>query len=357
MRIGIVTQPLATNYGGILQNYALQQVLKKMGHEVWTIDYNRFNWLDWADNAWRVFAHKLLGHDVKFAPTPKVRRQREEPLRRFVRENINLTTPRTKKFSSRILDKYSFDAVIVGSDQVWRPIYNYDVVDCFLKFAGSRPMLKVAYAASFGTDIWEFSDKQTTECARLVKSFKEVSVRELSGIKLCREHLDVDAVNVLDPTLLLHAEDYTSLCRNVPKHEPFVFAYILDKREDKENVIRSFAKSKGLPYVIKSADSNVKPNDSVGLWLSYFRDASYVITDSFHGTVFSIIFNKEFVVLGNEQRGNSRFESLLNIFGLEGRMISRLNQTQSGNIDWQAVNARREEFIEYSVEWLKHTLQ
>lgn len=357
MKIGIVTQPLATNYGGILQNYALQQVLKKLGHEVWTIDYNRFNWLDWADNAWRVLAHKMLGHDAKFAPAPEVRRQKEAPLRKFVHDHISLTVPRTKKFSSRILDKYSFDAVVVGSDQVWRPIYNYDVADCFLKFAGPRSMLKVAYAASFGTAAWELSDKQTAECARLVKSFKGVSVRELSGINLCKEHLDMDAVNVLDPTLLLQADDYMTLCRNIPKQEPFVFAYILDKTEEKMNIIKSFAKSKGLPYFIKSADSHVKPEDSVELWLSYFRDASYVITDSFHGTVFSIIFNKEFVVLGNEQRGNSRFESLLNIFGLEGRMISRLNQTKSGDIDWQAVNARREESIEYSVEWLKHTLQ
>ena len=357
MKIGIVTQPLATNYGGILQNYALQQVLKKLGHEVWTIDYNRFNWLDWADNAWRVLVHKMLGHDVKFAPAPEVRRQKEAPLRKFVHDHISLTVPRTKKFSSRILDKYSFDAVVVGSDQVWRPIYNYDVADCFLKFAGSRPMLKVAYAASFGTSGWELSARQTAECARLVKSFKGVSVRELSGIKLCREHLDADAVNVLDPTLLLHAEDYTSLCRNVPKHEPFVFAYILDGSEAIRNTVKSFAESKGLPYFVKSAGANVGPDDSVESWLSYFRDARYVITDSFHGTVFSIIFNKEFVVLGNEQRGNSRFDSLLDILGLEGRMISRLNQTKSDNIDWKAVNARREESIAYSVEWLKHTLR
>lgn len=81
MKIGILTQPLQANYGGILQNYALQQVLKQMGHDVWTIDYGKFTWINWLDNAWRVLAHKMLGHKAHFATTPSEKEKIEAPLR------------------------------------------------------------------------------------------------------------------------------------------------------------------------------------------------------------------------------------------------------------------------------------
>lgn len=356
MRIGIVTQPLTTNYGGILQNYALQQVLKAMGHEVWTIDYGKFNWYDWYNNALRVVIKKVLGRDAKFIPTPTVRKKLETPLRRFVYDYISLTKPRTKKIDPDIIDKYIFDAIVVGSDQVWRPIYNYNVLDCFLKFTGTRRLKKIAYSASFGTDVWEFSSEQTKDCAKLAKDFKAVSVRELSGVELCKDYLNIDAVNVLDPTLLLHKDNYLKLCRSIATRDSFVFAYILDENEEIKDAVRSFAKQKGLPCIIKNAGVQISQDDSVELWLSFFRDASYVVTDSFHGTVFSIIFNKEFFVLGNGQRGNSRFESLLSILGLDERMRTEFNNSVS-NIDWSLINAKREKLILDSMRWLKHALQ
>ena len=122
MKIGILTQPLHANYGGILQNYALQTVLKRMGHEVWTMDYLKYTWLNWFNNAWRILAHKMLGHDVKFSKTPSARKAIERPLRRFVNEKINLTTPRTKHVERQIVEKFGFEGIIVGSDQVWRTL-------------------------------------------------------------------------------------------------------------------------------------------------------------------------------------------------------------------------------------------
>lgn len=356
MKIGIITQPLASNYGGILQNYALQQVLKRMGHEVWTIDYNKFGWIQWADNAWRVMAHKILGHDVKFASTPPERRQQEIPLRHFVNKYITLTEPRTRKFERDVVIKYAFDAIVVGSDQVWRPRYNYDVRDCFLKFAKGLPLRRMAYAASFGTDEWELSPKQTVDCAVLAKSFDGISVREKSGVGLCREYLGVDAEPVLDPTLLLHAADYEKLCHDIPRRKPFVFAYILDNNEDKQRQIEDFAKRKGLDCFLKSADASVNMDDTVELWLSYFRDAAFVITDSFHGTAFSIIFNKDFYVFGNADRGNSRFESLLEAFDLKNRMIEESIPDPFTPVDWSRVNEVRSKLRQESQNWLKSKL-
>lgn len=353
MKIGIITQPLASNYGGILQNYALQQVLKRMGHEVWTIDYNTFNWVNWLDNAWRVVAHKLLGHQAKFAPTPYQRLQQEKPLRNFALKHINLTTPRTHRYERSIVRKYGFDAIVVGSDQVWRPQYNYKIEDSFLQFVKGMPLKRVAYAASFGTDEWEFSPRQTLRCRALAKQFDAISVRETSGIRLCKEYLGVDANQVIDPTLLLQAEDYIQLCKDIPQRKPFVFAYILDQSKEKLHQIKQFAAQRGFDYFIKSADASISEDDSIELWLSYFRDAAYVITDSFHGTAFAVNFNKDFYVFGNASRGNSRFESLLSAFQLQERMIGGEIPQEGTSIDWGEVNALRESEVERALKWLK----
>lgn len=356
MNIGILTQPLRANYGGILQNYALQQVLKEMGHEVWTIDYGRFSWLDWIDYTWRVLAHKMLGHKVRFAITPLQKNKMEAPLRRFAEKKIQLTIPRCKKFNQKIIRKYGFEALIVGSDQVWRPMYNSKIEDCFFSFVSHMNIKRVAYAASFGTDKWEFTQQQTEKCAVLAKKFDGISVREKSGITLCDKYFGVNATHVLDPTLLLYAEDYVKLCSHISKREPFVFVYVLDKNEEKIKSIVNFAENRELPYFIKGADNSVSDDDTIELWLSYFRDAAFILTDSFHGTAFSIIFNKDFYVFGNEKRGNSRFDSLLDTFDLKDRMVNNILPEKIENIDWMEVNKKREVAITNSKLWLKQNL-
>lgn len=355
MRIGILTQPLVANYGGILQNYALQAVLKRMGHEVWTMDYLKYTWFDWFNNAWRILAHKLLGHDVKFSKTPSSRKANERPLRRFVNENISLTTPRTKHIERKIVEKFGFEGIIVGSDQVWRPKYVILIQDMFLNFCKDMPIKRIAYAASFGTDEWEFTTEQTKLCAPLAQQFDAISVREASGVSLCRNYLNVEATHVLDPTLLLTAENYACLCIGIPCNKPFVFAYILDQSEEKLKMIEDFAASKGLTYLIQSAGTVIKQDDSIELWLSRFRDAAYIITDSFHGTAFSINFSKDFYVFSNKERGNSRIESLLELFDLQDRIINHVINDNTC-IDWKGVNNKLDEEREKSMKWLYDVL-
>lgn len=336
MKIGILTQPLLSNYGGILQNYALQTVLRRMGHEVYTFDLLKYTWKDWAILTIKTIIKKIIGRKGNFPLTPIKKRKIEKPLRTFVYENINLTT-RVRKVSWQLIEKYNIDTLVVGSDQVWRPIYNYSIEDMFFKFADGKNIKKIAYSASFGVDQWEFSPEQTKECATLAKKIDFISVREASGVELCKNHLGVEAFHTLDPTLLLSADDYNTLCQNIEKRQPFVFAYILDMDERKVSEIKSFAKDKGLPYFIKSADNDVKDADSIELWLSYFRDASFIITDSFHGTAFAINYNKDFFVFLNEQRGNSRFDSLLNLFYLKDRIVTSVN-LELQSINWMSVN-------------------
>lgn len=357
MKIGILTQALTTNYGGILQNYALQQIVKGMGHEVYTFDICKPSWKAWSISAIKCTIKKCLGKTAKFPTLPSTIKRREKPLRRFVKSYIQLTSPRVKLPTAELVDRYSLDGIIVGSDQVWRPLYNYGFIDqLYLAFIKDRDIRRIAYAASFGTDEWEYTKEEELSCAALAKKFNGISVREYSGVALCREHLGVEAVHVLDPTLLLDSTHYAGLCKHIEKREPFVFAYILDQNSKKVEDIKHFAESKGLPYFIKSAGPVVADGDSIELWLSYFRDARYVITDSFHGTAFSIIFNKEFFVYGNAERGNSRFESMLGEFGLTERIISS-DLTKLSEIDWNGVNAKREAKRSLSLQWLKSKLQ
>lgn len=321
MRIGIITQPLTSNYGGILQNYALQTILKRMGHQVFTMDIGKYSLGVWLDLFFRALIHKCLGHKVGFPDKPNYKKRIENPLRLFVKKNISLTEPRTRWLQKRIVEKYEFEAIIVGSDQVWRPNYNPRIADCFLKFIDNKNIKRIAYSASFGTDVWEFTEKQTRICAMLAKKFEAISVREFSGIELCEKHLGVNAVSLIDPTLLLSSDDYNKLTLNIKKHTPCIFAYLLDVSESKVNQIKLFAEQKKLNLYIKSAGTDITENDSIELWLSYFRDAEYVITDSFHGAVFSIIYQKEFYLYLNKERGNARFDSILRMFNLNSRII------------------------------------
>ncbi len=338
MKIAIVTQALLENYGGILQNYALQQTLKAIGHSPATIDfhpltnfYNEFPRVfgSWLKTLYLRFFKHTKRHFARFHQ-PK---QRHSLFENFVSQNFELTES-VNEYNKNFLQKNNLDLVIVGSDQVWRPNMNLCIEDMFLGFANDFPIKRISYAASFGVDEWEYTPKQTKVCSALAKKFNAISVREESGVKLCKEHLGVDATWVLDPTLLLKKEDYLKLCQEVPVNSSrFMAVYVLNLNDSVKATYESIAKEKNLEVKYFAADANATL--SVPEWLAMFRDASYVVTDSFHGTVFSIIFEKEFKCIYNETRGAARFESLLNLYN-------------SGKL---------EEMREFSLNWLKNALE
>lgn len=357
MKIGILTQPLRTNYGGILQNFALQQILKKMGHTPITLDYDSYySQLGWLMGE---FKSKIRGtrHDVEF---PKYQRAGQENLNRFIHDHIKKTRPYSG-LPLRAFAKHA-DALIVGSDQVWRPKCNVPVdwlYEMFFRSATDLNIPKVAYGASFGSDVWEYTDEQTSSCREFVKQFRAVSVRESSGVSLCHEYLDVDAIWVLDPTMLLNADDYLKLFQDLhPYKRPTLFAYILDTSEEKIARIQSIAKQLGLEIFIKGANDDLDRSDSVESWLSWIKNADFVITDSFHGSVFSILFNRPFYVFADSWRGNARFKSLLALLNLTHRTIEESDNEVdlSNKIDWRAIEDIRQKCKLRSVEFLRDNL-
>lgn len=366
MKIGILTQPLHTNYGGMLQNYALQQVLIKAGHTVETID--------WKINPFRRYMSNIKAHMLAWINPNKYSKalyqlnNRERAIiqsqtNRFINKYINHTNPVTSYNGFKEIAKNNnYDAYIVGSDQCWRPLYNCFIKAMFLDFTIGYNVKRIAYAASFGNDSWEYTNEQTIEFANLLKQFNLVSVREDSGVELCKNHLDVDAIHVLDPTMLLTRTDYVKIIENesIPASNGNLFTYILDPSSVKNNFINQVEKELGLKAfnVLPKyqAETRTKKNvkkeiedcvfPSTTEWLRAFLDAEMTIVDSFHGMIFSIIFNKPFWIIGNKNRGITRFTSLLKVFNLENRLIEensfdKINLHE--NIDWENVNALLEE--------------
>lgn len=332
--IMIITQPLLNNYGGLLQNYAMQRVICLLGHSVETYDYFFSGLPKWIYfRSWiKSLLFFIIGKKRKFAKIVPIE-ERLPLFNQFIEEKLK-KTKRFNYYSCSELKNKMTDCIVVGSDQVWRPKYNYHLKDMFLKFAHSLRVKRIAFAASFGVDEWEYTPKQTKICSALAKKFNAISVREESGVKLCKEHLGVDATWVLDPTLLLKKEDYLQLCQDVPINaNRFMAVYVLNLNESVKTTYESIAKEKNLEVKYFAADANATL--SIPEWLAMFRDASYVVTDSFHGTVFSIIFEKEFKCIYNKSRGAARFESLLNLYN-------------SGKL---------EEMREFSINWLKNALE
>ena len=357
MRIGIVTQPLYANYGGILQNYALQQVLKKMGHEPVTLDQMP------SLPFWRycLYAGKTL--ICAFIPSKRHPLKpyshflkRPEAINQFV-ESYIAHTKTVASYSARQLSKYGIEAVLVGSDQVWRYKYNNETIeDKYLAFAKDYDCLKIAYAASFGVDSWDYPEDVTPVVKDLVRQFNAVSVRETSASVLCRNILGVEAPLVLDPTLLLIGEDYLSLCAPEQMSDgPYLASYVLDADKRKQAMIERFAEENGLPVRNMTVSEN---GCSIGEWLSTIRNAEYVITDSYHGSIFSILFRKQFYTFDNKDRGADRFYTLFRLLGLTSRLLDdNISELPDGEVDYSSVESKLDSYKEHSVEFLKGALK
>ena len=276
---------------------------------------------------------------------------------RFIEENI-VKTRVMWDYKRSAVRRYRMQALIVGSDQVWRREYCAShLADMYLNFAKGLPLKRVAYAASFGVDDRSYSPEQTEECAALLQQFDAVSVREESGVGLCREHLGVAAQCVLDPTLLLKAEDYESIIdQEQAAGEPYLAVYCLDRTPEKEEFFHQIAKKRGL--VVRYFSTGWKSKITVEQWLATFKNATMVVTDSFHGMVFSILFGKDFYVLCNPHRGNSRMTDLLKQLGLESRLLSDAEPKEPENreIDWAGAYSRLKKRRQESIDFLKNSL-
>ena len=275
------------------------------------------------------------------------------------------------------------DTFLVGSDQLWNwwNIRNNHMEFFFLNFVNPGHK-RIAYATSFGKDNTDFPDDKRLRVSYHLSKFDAISVREKSGVDICKNEFGVEATHVLDPVFLCDMDSYNEILSlsKVKEHKEYLFSYILDPTEDKIQMVKETAKNLGLPYRIAidalrdndehsrqvverllKEDSNVLTDLRIEDWLKYIANASYVTTDSFHGFCFSIIFNKQVIAYINPRRGKARFESIAQTTGLENRLITASSQISERNlvgskIDYSIVNQRLDAERERSQKWLDNAL-
>ncbi len=369
MKTAIITLPLHTNYGGLLQAFALKTALESQGHEATVLDLKD-----------KMEAPK--GLKAPFVYLGRALKGREVFRENRYKRELPLLAANTSKFVDtyicpRIIDSYStvregeYDAFIVGSDQVWRPLYFKPIEDAFLAFTKKWDVKRVAYAASFGTDALEYEYIQLEACAKLLSVFDGVSVREDSAVVQCEEWLDYEgAAHVLDPVMLLDMDTYVDMAASVENHpaKGRITTYILDAAPEKTHVVDFMKRVSGMdvhdvsvhPYLNdRPVDQRIVP--SVEDWLAAFADAEFVVTDSFHGCVLAILLHKRFLAVGNSRRGMARFTSLLKTFGLSQRLVHGIDPEDDGEFflsepDWSLVDKILEIKRAESLKFLRTSL-
>lgn len=367
--VKILTIKPVSNYGGILQAYALKKVLTDFSAEV-TVGY----------------------YEKSFTRTKQILGYVKRLTHRYLLRNENVSdvlpsadrfvSAQTRKFVDEYLNVHGLDddsrlrLIVVGSDQVWRNSY-VPVEKYLLGSVKATSLKKISYAASFGRDdLDEYGPALISRSAKLAQQFDAISVREDSAVDIVKKHWGLRSVQHVDPTLLLSSREYERLIDKNKIDTSVVagdlFAYILDENEIKKSVIRFVAETLPLkpfqimpPKAISSKAFRASPEKyqlpPVVQWLKSFRDAKFVVTDSFHGVVFSIIFHKPFIAIGNKARGLTRFTSLLKMFGLENRLIFSIENLDEdllkAEIDWKKVDniikIERERSLGYLKEHLK----
>ncbi|MCI1030797.1 polysaccharide pyruvyl transferase family protein [Raoultella terrigena] len=375
MKIAVLTLPLHVNYGGNIQNFALQRFLKSLGHDVVTVHCKTYNEtiLKLALSAVkRTLLKPKSQRNYIFTNSEKkaISINHDEFIYKYIERTEELDYSSFKTYFE--INKY--DAIFVGSDQVWRPKYAPHLSSYFLGFLDiDSKTKKISYAASFGSDEWEYSPEQEYECKNLAKRFDAISVRESLAVDMCNEHFDVAAQHVLDPTMLLTKDDYIELFKdkNLPNNNGKIFNYTLDMDDDKVKLVDKISKKinrdifSTYPNKTKKKTIFVKnivdyQYPSVEAWLKSFADAEFIVTDSFHGTVFSILFNKPFIALCNKERGAARFTSLLKMFNLESRLVTDCNDVDDDTlfsaIDYEHVNERLSQLRVQSFKFIERAL-
>lgn len=319
MKIGVITLPFGPNYGWLMQVYAMQKVLEKLGHDVVLIS-RKWDISD-ANSGLFVKIMRPIYYNINCGG-----------IYRFYKKNIKKTKIyRSNEELQNVVNDYNLDAIIVGSDQVWRIEDTRGVgYNFFLDFADD--VLKISYAASFGNDNWQGTNEDNKIISKLLDSFSGISVREESGVDICSKFFDKKAECVLDPTLLLTYDDYEKILPRVDrKQKGFLATYILDPTQEKDFFVASVSHSKDLKkdsLYIKNRTSRFHVYKPIENWLMKIRDADFVIVDSFHGMVFSIIFKKQFIAIANQKRGNTRFLNIMRSLDLEDKLIYDFGETE-----------------------------
>lgn len=360
--VAIITYQRAINYGAILQAYALQKIIKEFGNNCEIIDY-RNEKLENKHKKKKISECKNIKGLIKYFLLYKNTNKKHDKFREFSDKYLNLSNPMYSR-TDLIKNESKYDFFITGSDQVW----NYKINDMdttyFLDFVKNKSKKK-SYAASFGLSEIPLEYKQTYK--DLLSDFDSILIREKQGAKLIEELASKESTVVLDPTMLLSKKEWLTLSNKVQTlNDKYILVYAFGGSRNIKDLALNISYKTG--YKIFWISNTYKYNSKIKFiksagpeeFLSLFNNAEYIITNSFHGTAFSINFNKQFFteLLDQATGVNSRLEDILELFNLDKRRIlsSEVSVIES-QIDYETVNAKLEEERKKSIYLLKHSIE
>lgn len=368
MKVEIITRHSVPNYGSLLQSYATQKVIENIGAEVEIINYTRYdergknlvnsllNGKKWNKNFATRTIYKMIQIPNYLIMYKKFKKYRKTFLKESKLEYGNL---QELQENIPIADVYCS-----GSDQIWGRIGNVDYDEAyFLGFVNDESKKCIAYSSSFGKE--KIDVNLENKLNELLKKYSDLLVREDTAKEILKRHGFNNVEQVLDPTFLLNRAQWEELANKYKnKYKKYILVYQLHDNKKFDKYAKEFSKKTGLKllrispsiyHIIRSGKLIYLPNQYK--FLSLFKDAEYVLTDSFHATVFSIIFNKEFINI-LPGKTSTRITSILKLVGLQNRVLDNYNDFSFINkkIDFSNCNKKIEIEREKSLKMLKNAI-
>ncbi len=344
MKIGLLTYHHSKNYGAVLQTYATCRILKELGHDVEIINI-------------RQLEKKKLRHIVFY--------KKDRDFTNFMSKFYPPETSLIESYEQLKKIKFKYDCLLVGSDQVWNPSISLDKCMAYYLDFGDSNILRISYASSLGISEWpkKFENLKPM-VAKALSKFNSISVRENTGKQLLKTEFGIDSNVVLDPTML-HSS-YPEINNKIPETNNIV-CYLLNRTKEQLDTVRLISKTLNLSaqiitsvYPIPGMKYTYPP--SIENWIKYIGGAKLVITDSFHGLVFSLLYQRNFVVVAVNNGRNSRLLDLLQMVGLKNRYFLSLDELKNSSvlydqIDYTNVNKIIQEKRIDSINFLKNALK
>ena len=383
-KVGIVSCYFKHNYGSMLQAYATQKILDDMNIENETINIDKN--IDFSNGKKKYYMGQVLNFQFIKSKLRMIKLKLDKKINKKHGKNISIRDKKYEEFRKtfRLTEPYKtyaelnekaekdYSSVIVGSDQLWLPVNV--VADYYTLNWVPEDVNKISFSTSFGVSI--IPEKYKEAYKKFLNRINYLSTREVAGQKIIKDLIGRDATLVCDPTLLFNKVEWMS----IQKEEPiikgkYIFCYFLGKNIEHRKFAERLKEKTGYKIVsLNHADEYVKYSDmfadeapyDVGPaeFLNMIRNAEYVCTDSFHGTVFSLINNVKFFTFRrynskSKVSTNSRIDSLLRIVNLKERLINGDEDVEKEiekKIDFENVNIKLEEFRNTSKEFLKNAL-
>lgn len=331
-KIGILNFWWVSNYGALLTAYAIQSLITDLNYTSLLINnsykHNELISENFAKNFWK----------------------------KYLKTSNQISSYNNCKNLNKL-----FDTFITGSDQILRPSAARERLYQYCQDFASIEAKKISISASFAVDkktLLEETDSKIIDRMKIsLKSFDFISVREKSGVEICKDLFNIKAEWIIDPVFILNKSKYDKLIENSTKDfSNKIVSYILDK-DKKYKKINKYLSKKYNSKIIELAYSN----ELVENWLCAIKNCKFLITDSFHGMCFAIIFNKPFICITNKKRGATRFESILEMLGIDNQCINNINEIYEKDcifkIKYEKVNKRIEEEKQKGINFLKKALE